>query len=183
MIKGRQKGEKDRRLWKTSAVANKEKISQPWKLMKVLLGESHMSLSGPGLYCPYRLKFSSLFYPDFFDKRNLFEKPYQALELFEERQEAALVHMPTSSLGCLQLSCVVSIWALLQWQPCLCLYRYPIDLDPDHHLQTWFCRFALGPVSSQGTCLAICTLGWPWALSPGLPYTLAPILRGAPPAF
>lgn len=119
----------------------------------------------------------------FFDKRNLFEKPYQALELFEERQEAALVHMPTSSLGCLQLSCVVSIWALLQWQPCLCLYRHPIDLDPDHHLQTWFCRFALGPVSSQGPCLAICTLGWPWALSPGLPYTLVPILRGAPLAF
>lgn len=32
--------------------------------MEVLLGESYMSLSGPGLYCPHRLKFSSLFYPD-----------------------------------------------------------------------------------------------------------------------
>lgn len=72
--------------------------------------------------------------------------------------------MTTSSLGCLQLSCAVYIWALLQWQPCLCLDKHLIDLDPNHHLQTWSCRFILSPASSQGTCLAIYTLGWPWAL-------------------
>lgn len=53
--------------------------------------------------------------------------------------------MPTSSLGScfFQLSCVISIWAMLQQQPCLWLAVCPIDLDPDLNLQTWFCSLTL----------------------------------------
>lgn len=119
----------------------------------------------------------------FSDKRNLFEKPWQALSHFEKKLEAASVEVPTSSLGScfFQLSCVISIWAMLQQQPCLWLAVCPIDLDPDLNLQTWFCRFDLGPASSQQTYLAIYTLGWPWLLSPDLPYSLSfPYCGGAP---
>lgn len=138
--------------------------------MEVLLGESYMSASGSGLYCPHRLKFSCLFYPGSLIKKSVWETLSSLGTLWGKAKGSLSGHTP-SSLGLSQLSYAVSVWALLQWQPCLCLDRHPVDLDPDHNLQTWFCRFHLGPASSQGTCLAIYTLGWPWALSPGLPYT------------
>lgn len=138
--------------------------------MEVLLWESHMPVSGPGLYCPHSLKFSFLCSSLVLWK--LFEKPWQALELFEKKLEAASAEVPTSSLGScfLQLSCMISSSAMLQQQPCLHLAMYPIDLDPNFSLQTWFCRLDLGPASSQCTCLATYTLDWPWLLSPDLPY-------------
>lgn len=135
--------------------------------MEVLLGESYMSVSGPDLYCPHRLSLAPCSILVLWYKKSVWETLSGLGTLWDKARGSLSEHAP-SSLGLSQLSCAVSVWALLQWQPCLHLDRHATDLGPDHNLQTWFCRFDLGSV---GTCLAIYALGWPWALSPGLPYT------------
>lgn len=122
--------------------------------MEVLLGRSYTSLSRPGLYCSHRLKFSSLFCPGSLIKEICLRNLVRHWKSLRKGKKLLAAHAHFFMCH-LQPSCAVSIWALLQWQPCLCLDRHPIELDPDHHLQTWFCRFALEPASSQGTCLAI----------------------------